>query len=253
MDGSPKYASISDGGTSVSSSNIINPFSSSNTGRGQFAYDPINRIAIFGHLQGTFFQSFKIDGLTPSTPANLANAPLGFYTAITFSPNLNKFVSVHVESGGSGSFVVSTFNVDAATSSCVDVVTETFSSFAGTNTGTSIFLEFPQIYAPDPDSDKVVIVANNNNDNKELQIVGNPKYLATNIGDYIGEAKEDIASGSTGAVTILNRDVTLPAASFDKGQILYANSSGSLPSSSGTNKVGYATGSTTMLVTGDQA
>jgi hypothetical protein len=250
--GTPMYASISDGGTSVSSSNIINPFTSANFGKGQFAYDPVNKIAIFGTMDNGAFKSFKIDGLTPSTPANLANMPIGFYTAITFSSNLNKFVSVHVESGGSGSFVVSTFSVDAVTSSCVDVVSDTFSSFAGTNTGTNIFLEFPQLYAPDPDSDKVIVVANNNNDNKELQIVGNPKYLATNIDNYIGEAKEDISSGSTGAVALLKRDVTLPAASFDKGQTLYANSSGSLPSSSGTNKVGYATSSTTMLVTGDQ-
>lgn len=78
-----------------------------------------------------------------------------------------------------------------------------------------------------------------------------PSYIDTNVDDHFGEAKEAITSGNAGPVAILNRTKDIAGSSFQKGQKLFANPSGSAMATSGTYRVGYATDSDTILVTGD--
>jgi hypothetical protein len=76
-------------------------------------------------------------------------------------------------------------------------------------------------------------------------------YVSTNIDSHFGEAKEAITSGNAGPVAILNRTKDIPDSTFQKGQKLFANPSGSALATSGTYRVGYATDADTILVTGD--
>ena len=77
------------------------------------------------------------------------------------------------------------------------------------------------------------------------------EYVDTNVDKHFGEAKEAITSGNAGPVGILNRTVDVTGSSFQKGQKLFANPSGSALATSGTYRVGYATDGDTVLVTGD--
>ncbi len=76
-------------------------------------------------------------------------------------------------------------------------------------------------------------------------------YVSENMDKHFGEAKEAIASGAAGSVGILNRSVDITGSSFQKGQKLFANPSGTALATSGTYRVGHATDSDTVLVLGD--
>lgn len=76
-------------------------------------------------------------------------------------------------------------------------------------------------------------------------------YTDTNIDSHFGEAKEAIASGAAGSVGILNRSIDITGSSFQKGQKLFANPSGTALATSGTYRVGHATDGDSVLVLGD--
>tara|TARA_X000001036_G_scaffold132433_2_gene125258 strand:- start:4349 stop:5917 length:1569 start_codon:yes stop_codon:yes gene_type:complete len=76
-------------------------------------------------------------------------------------------------------------------------------------------------------------------------------YVATNIDNHFGEAKEAISSGAAGSVGILNRTKDISGSSFQKGQKLFANPSGTALATSGTYRVGHATDGDSVLVLGD--
>jgi len=76
-------------------------------------------------------------------------------------------------------------------------------------------------------------------------------FVATNIDTHFGEAKEAISSGSVGPVAISNRSNDISGSSFQKGQKLFANPSGTALATSGTYRVGYASDDDTVIVTGD--
>lgn len=78
-----------------------------------------------------------------------------------------------------------------------------------------------------------------------------PSYLETNMAQHFGEAKEAISSGAVGSVGILNRSVDFTGSSFQEGQKLFANPSGTALATSGTYRVGHATDADTVLVLGD--
>lgn len=78
-----------------------------------------------------------------------------------------------------------------------------------------------------------------------------PSYLETNMAQHFGEAKEAISSGAAGSVGILNRSVDFTGSSFQEGQKLFANPSGTALATSGTYRVGHATDGDTVLVLGD--
>lgn len=89
------------------------------------------------------------------------------------------------------------------------------------------------------------------NTNQSYGTQAHPAYLQTNIDNHFGEAKEAIASGAAGSVGILNRSVDITGASFQKGQKLFANPSGTALATSGTYRVGHATDGDSVLVLGD--
>jgi len=76
-------------------------------------------------------------------------------------------------------------------------------------------------------------------------------YVDTNIDSNFGEAKEAMASGAAGSVGILNRTKDISGSSFQKGQKLFANPSGTALATSGTYRVGHATDGDSVLVLGD--
>ena len=76
-------------------------------------------------------------------------------------------------------------------------------------------------------------------------------YVDTNVANYFGEAKEAISSGAAGSVAILNRTKDIADSSFQEGQKLFANPSGTALATSGTYRVGHATDKDTVLVLGD--
>jgi hypothetical protein len=76
-------------------------------------------------------------------------------------------------------------------------------------------------------------------------------YTNTNVDTYFGEAKEAITSGSAGPIAMLNRSIDIADSSFQKGQKLFANPSGTSLATSGTYRVGYASDADTVIVTGD--
>jgi hypothetical protein len=76
-------------------------------------------------------------------------------------------------------------------------------------------------------------------------------FVETNIDTHFGEAKEAISSGSVGPVAISNRSNDISGSSFQKGQKLFANPSGTALATSGTYRVGYASDADTVIVTGD--
>ena len=78
-----------------------------------------------------------------------------------------------------------------------------------------------------------------------------PAYLETDMDKHFGEAKEAISSGAAGSVGILNRSVDFTGSSFQEGQKLFANPSGTALATSGTYRVGHATDADTVLVLGD--
>ena len=95
------------------------------------------------------------------------------------------------------------------------------------------------------------VTYNSSADNNQYITSFQPAYNATNMGNYFGEAKEAIASGSTGSVAILNRTKDISGSSFSEGQKLFANPSGTALATSGTLRVGHATDTDTILVLGD--
>ena len=78
-----------------------------------------------------------------------------------------------------------------------------------------------------------------------------PAYIDTDIDNRFGEAKEAIASGAAGSVGIFNRTKDFTGSSFNKGEKLFANPSGTALATSGTYRVGHATDEDTILVLGD--
>ncbi|QBQ72528.1 hypothetical protein CRP2_gp52 [Roseobacter phage CRP-2] len=253
INGDTRFRIITDSGTSVSGGGAINPFMQGfAAGLSTFAYNPNTKTAVIGIVQQTnnaYWKTFTFNGQTPSTPANLGSVPLGNqYTAITYSSYQDKFVAFCQSNSPASTFEIATFDVDS-TGVCQNVNRDS-DTFSHPNTGSTLF-EFPSISASEGSNDKIFVFGNNNADNNEYVIAGSPPYLDTNVDKYFGQATEAITSGSTGAVSIINRSVDLLGNTFQKGQKLFANPSGSALATSGTYRVGYATDGDTVLVTGE--
>ncbi len=76
-------------------------------------------------------------------------------------------------------------------------------------------------------------------------------YIDTNVDLQFGEAKEAISNGAAGSVAILNRNKNIVDSTFQKGQKLFANPSGTALATSGTYRVGHALDADDILVLGD--
>ena len=249
--GNTNFRILTDNGTSVTSGTNNSTFMQ-NMAQGvlTFAYNPVAKIALVGNVNNaSAWKTFSFNGTTPSTPTSVGSLPQGGnYTAISYSSFQDKFVAFLQSTGTANEFEMATFDIDD--SGVCQNITREADSFTHPNTSQSFF-EYPQVSTPDPDSDIAFVFANNAYDNSEYVIAGSPPYLDTNIDKYFGQATEAITSGSTGAVSIINRSVDLGGNTFQKGQKLFANSSGSAMATSGTYRVGYATDGDTVLVTGN--
>ena len=249
--GNTNFSILTDNGTSVTSGNNNSTFMQ-NMAQGvlTFAYNPVAKIALVGNVNNsTAWKTFSFNGTTPSTPTSVGSLPQGGnYTAVSYSSFQDKFVAFLQSSGTANQFEMATFDIDDS-GVCQNITIEA-DSFTHPNTGSSFF-EYPQVSTPDPNSDIAFVFGNNSADNYEYVIAGSPPYLDTNIDQYFGQATEAITSGSTGAVSISNRSVDLGGNTFQKGQKLFANPSGSALATSGTYRVGYATDGDTVLVTGE--
>ena len=222
----------------------FNNASIANGGLLYIAFDPINRVLLAGVNGGTY-RFVQYTGDTPQaaygTVGNLTSAN---NTAITYSSYLKKFVTFQHPT--SGTFTVNTFTVNTTTGQADEVTSAT-----DTTSDSNEIFERPRIYLPDKNSDIMIVLGNTSTANRDEYILGRPPYLDTNMPKYFGEAAEAITSGSVGPVKVFNREFDIPGSSFQKGQKLYENSSGTTLATSGTNVVGYAKDGDTIVITGN--
>ena len=208
------------------------------------AFDPINRILLVGIQNGTY-RFVQYTGNTPQTAyGTLGNFTAANNSAITYSNYLKKFVTFQHPS--QGTFTVTTFIVNTTTGQAEEVTSAT-----DTTSNSSEIFERPRIYMPDKQSDIAIVLGNASTSNNDEYILGSPPYLDTNVSKYFGQAAEAITSGSVGPVKIFNREFDIPGSSFQKGQKLYENSSGTTLATSGTNVIGYAKDADTIVITGN--
>ena len=238
----------SNGGITTNNFNgaYFNNASISNGGLLYTAFDPINRVLLAGVNNGVY-RFVQYTGDTPQTAyGTLGNFTSANNSAITYSSYLKKFVTFQHPS--SGTFTVTTFIVNTTTGQAEEVTSAT-----DTTSDSNEIFERPRIYMPDKQSDIAIVLGNTSTANRDEYILGSPPYLDTNVSKYIGQAAEAITSGSVGPVKIFNREFDIPGSSFQKGQKLYENSSGTTLATSGTNVIGYAKDADTIVVTGDSS
>lgn len=223
---------------------------------GMMTYDPVGNVGIVMYSDGS--GSSSIVGFTIDK-TSLAITTFGEVErtktigTVGFNPTSKLFFCTD-ETSGQGNYIKfftldSSGNKGATTSEAMlpaysvgSFQPERGGMFPRTNSGNMVF----SFNASDPVSGSYI---SNSNRTYATQFSG--EYVETNIDSHFGEAKEAITSGNTGPVGILNRTVDVTGASFQKGQKLFANPSGSALATSGTYRVGYATDTDTVLVTGD--
>jgi hypothetical protein len=234
----------------------VAPGINTNNNYGQIVYDSVGNVGIVSYNDGT--GSAKIVGFTVNKQT------LGITTfgevertktigAIGFNPTSKLFFCTTDDGANPNRikfFTLNSSGTKGATSeedmlpsySASSMSPERGGMSPRTNSGNMIFA----FNASDPVSGSYITSSNNT---YATQFSG--EYVDTNIDSHFGEAKEAITSGNAGPVGILNRTVDVTGASFQKGQKLFANPSGSALATSGTYRVGYATDTDTILVTGD--
>ena len=218
--------------------------SSINSGLLYFAFDPINKVLLAG-IQNGSYKYVQYTGISPAAAyGNLGGLTAANNTGIVYSSYLKKFVTFQHPSAGT--FTVNTFTVNTTTGQA-----EQLTSATDTTSNSSEIMERPRVYMPDTQSDLVIVLANTSTENRDEYILGSPPYLDTNVSQYFGQAAEAITSGSVGPVKIFNREFDILGSSFQTGQKLYENSSGTALATSGTNVVGYAKDTDTIVITGD--
>jgi len=214
---------------------------------GMIAYDPVGGVGIVGHYNGasTPITAFTVNSnLSITIHGQVATGrPVGM---VGFNPTTKQFF---VQSAGKDFTVFNLSNTGGVSNSSTVTV---YPNLGGTN------MEYGSIF---PRTDSAYNLLSFQNDGSAGGYATGPNhmvttqfstsYVATNVDDHFGEAKEAITSGNAGPVAILNRTKDITGSSFQKGQKLFANPSGSALASSGTYRVGYATDTDTILVTGD--
>ena len=219
------------------------------------AYDPIGNVGIIG-FRGSNGR-LNLHGFTVDT-ASLTITDLGAVTTtcqgnmgkVSFNPTANKFVVMDSENANAGRVEFFTYNSSGVQGTIQQ---------ENIHPSATIAIENPDMY-PVANSNYMVTTFNTGTTiTSNYASTGNHLYatqfgvpfIDTNIDDYFGQATEAITSGNAGPVAISNRSVDYIGSSFQKGQKLFANPSGSALATSGTYRVGYATDGDTVLVTGD--
>jgi len=216
-------------------------------------YDSVSNIGIVSFYNGnTGCVAYSVDpaSLDVTVYQTITTTATGSSSSVGYNPTAKKFM------------------ICDSTTSDVEIFTIASDGTQGTvsthdfhpNAGAEAYVENACIFPRQNTGNMAVIFNSGNNPPSSSYIdtsnhmyvtqFGVP-YVDTNIDSHFGEAKEAITSGNAGPVGILNRTVDVTGASFQKGQKLFANPSGSALATSGTYRVGYATDSDTVLVTGD--
>jgi len=209
-------------------------------------YDPVGNVGIV--LCGNGVKGFTIDksALTVSffsvtVSGTQSSGGLGFnrtaklfaHSAGTAASSLDRKVELFTldSSGAQGGITTITLDPSETPGSGYAHEYPTFHNFQGTG--------------------QMGITYNSNGNNYQYLTSFIPSFSQTDIDSHFGEAQEAISSGAVGSVGILNRSVDITGASFQKGQKLFANPSGTALATSGTYRVGHATDGDTVLVLGD--
>lgn len=243
----------------ANSSGVTYPSSVTDTGltqqssyRPSMAYDPVENIGIYSFKQNGYprLYGFSVNpsNLSVTLHGEILSLSSSNYAILSFNPTARKFV------------VTGHNPVD-------DIKTFTYTSGGVLGTVTTI-VPHPSanIYtedahlAPVSNSGNMILTFNSGSNptsnyidaaNHQYATQFGLPYVDTNVDNYFGEAKEAISSGAAGSVAILNRTKDIADSTFQKGQKLFANPSGTALATSGTYRVGHATDGDTVLVLGD--
>lgn len=216
----------------------------------QMAYDVTGNVGMVGYY-GTF-KGFTVSGTTITT-FNLTGLSYNSHVkqAIAFNETANKFMLLEGHNRKVELFTLSSDGTQGTVSSI---------TLDGTQTN-NYRMEYPRIAKMQGNTARTLITFHAStpggsghyitNGNYGFMTSFTPSYETTNMDTYFGQAKEAIASGSTGSVGIINRTKNIGGSSFTKGKKLYVNASGTALSETGSVLVGYATDADTVLVLGD--
>lgn len=217
------------------------------------AFDPVLKVGVLsfrGSNGKANFRAFTYDtsSLTVTDLGALTTNMDGNVCPVSFNKTARKFITVDQDGG----------QVDMY-SLAADGTQSTIETGQVHPSASNMQLEMMHVFERQDDNNMGVVFNSGTNPTSNYIDTGNHlyatqftvPYVDTNVDNYFGEAKEAITSGSAGAVAILNRTTDFAGSSFQKGQKLFANPSGSALATSGTYRVGYATDGDTILVTGD--
>jgi len=214
---------------------------------GMIAYDPVGNVGIVGHYNGstTPIKAFTVNSnLSITVHGTVGSArSVGM---VGFNPTSNQFF---IQSNNREFTIFSLDNTGNVTNSSTANV---YPSLGNTQ------MEFGSLFPKTNSQYNLLSFQSSGNAGGYINSANHiyttqfaPEYVETNVDKHFGEAKEAITSGNAGPVAILNRTKDITGSSFQKGGKLFANPSGSALATSGTYRVGYATDTDTILVTGD--
>jgi hypothetical protein len=245
--GQIKLVAFSASGTNITFGEVAPTGVTRSTFYGQMAYDPVGNVGItgIGSSSGTEIKAFTVNSnlsiTIHGTVANGVSAGM-----VGFNPTTKLFF---VQSGNKEFTFFNLNNQGAVSNSQTGTV---YPNLGG------VAMEFGGIFPRTNSAYNLLSFQASGNAGGYINSANHmyttqfaPPYIDTNVDDHFGEAKETITSGNAGPVAILNRSKDITGSSFQKGQKLFANPSGSALATSGTYRVGYATDGDTILVTGD--
>lgn len=221
------------------------------------AYDPVTNIGLIRHYASSTAKatpfSINTSSLTITKYPDISIIGLSSTGSVMFHPTAKKFTLVDNHSFTRD---VEVFELSASGVK-TNGTTHRFFPTSSSNPQTEHSSQFPVT-----GTGKVGMVFNAGGTHSvggNYIDTGNHSYVTqfsipftnTNVDSHFGEAKEAITSGSAGPIAMLNRSIDIEDSSFQKGQKLFANPSGTALATSGTYRVGYASDADTVIVTGD--
>ena len=213
------------------------------------AYDKVNNIGVIAHKDQEI--GFRANTDNTITKVSLShditkNTGDGYYR-VKYNPITKRFIYFETR-GNVSTFALAT---DGTVSDLDQFYHTTFPSGTYTSTYDGVYISEQTQFA----REFLIFISQNSTvgltSDRAYLTSYSPAYVDTNIDNHFGEAKEAIASGAAGSVGILNRTKDILGSSFQKGQKLFANPSGTALATSGTYRVGHATDGDTVLVLGD--
>ena len=210
-------------------------------------YDPVGNVGIV--LCGSGIKGFTID--KSALTVSFFNVSTNVLVTQAGGVGFNRTAKLFMVNGGTASGTNNReIDVFTLNSSGVQGVITTIELDPSESSGSGYAMEYPNFHNFQGTA-QMGVTYNSNQNNYQYLTSFIPAYAETNMDSHFGEAKEAIASGSSGSVAILNRTKDIANAGFSSGQKLFANPSGTALATSGTLRVGHATDTDTILVLGD--